>query len=29
MLSPALAEPLKGAIIAHVIGNMEDAGLDL
>lgn len=28
-LSPALADPLKGAIIAHVLGNTEDAGLNL
>ena len=28
-LSPALGEPLKGALIAHVVGNMEDTGLNL
>ena len=28
-LSPALASPLRDAVVAHVVGNMEDEGLDI
>ena len=28
-LSPTLAGPLRGAVVAHVVGNMEDAGLNI
>ena len=28
-LSPALAGPQRDAIVAHVVGNMEDAGLSI
>ena len=28
-LSPALAGPLRDAVVAHVVGNMEDEGLDI
>ena len=28
-LSPALAHPLRDAVVAHVVGNMEDEGLDI
>ena len=28
-LSPALAGPLRDAVVAHVIGNMEDEGLNI
>ena len=27
-LSPALAGPLRDAVVAHVVGNMEDEGLN-
>ena len=28
-LSPALAGPLRDAVVAHVVGNMEDEGLNI
>ena len=28
-LSPALAGPLRDAVVAHVVGNMKDEGLDI
>ena len=28
-LSPALAGPLRGAVVAHVVGNMEGEGLNI
>ena len=28
-LSPALVHPLSGAVVAHVVGNMEEEGLNL
>ena len=28
-LSLALAGPLRGAVVAHVVRNMEDEGLDI
>ena len=28
-LTPALAGPLRGAVVAHVVGNMEDEGLNI
>ena len=28
-LSPALAGPLRDAVVAHVVGNMENEGLDI
>ena len=28
-LSPTLAGPLKDAVVAHVVGNMEDEGLNI
>ena len=28
-LSPALVSPLRGAVDTHVVGNMEDEGLNL
>ena len=28
-LSPALADPLRDAVVAHVVGNMEDEGLSI
>ena len=28
-LSPDLVGSLKGAVVAHVVGNMEDEGLNL
>ena len=28
-LSPALVHPLRGAVVTHVVGNMEDKGLSL
>ena len=28
-LSPALAGPLRDAVVAHVVGNMEDEGLSI
>ena len=28
-LSPALAGPLRDAVVAHVVGNMEDEGLTI
>ena len=28
-LSPALAGALRGAFVAHVVGNMEDEGLNI
>ena len=28
-LSPALAGSLRDAVVAHVVGNMEDEGLDI
>ena len=27
--SPALAGPLRDAVVAYVVGNMEDEGLDI
>ena len=28
-LSPTLLGPLRGAVVAHVVGNMEDEGLNI
>ena len=28
-LSPALAGPLRDAVVAHVVGKMEDEGLNI
>ena len=28
-LSPALAGPLRDAVVAHVVGNMEDEALNI
>ena len=28
-LSPALVSPLRGAVDTHIVGNMEDEGLNL
>ena len=28
-LSPILVGPLRGAVVAHVVGNMEDEGLNI
>ena len=28
-LSPALADPLRDAVVAHVVGNIEDEGLNI
>ena len=28
-LSPALAHPLRDAVVAHVVGNTEDGGLNI
>ena len=28
-LSPSLASSLRGAVVEHVVGNMEDEGLNL
>ena len=28
-LSPALADPLRDTVVAHVVGNMEDEALNI